>query len=83
MLDGLAIDDAGRLFVAANGAGQVWRVDPDGAIQALARGLRCPSAVALGRGPRRFRAGNIYAVTFAGDVVELQGAARRPPSTRS
>jgi sugar lactone lactonase YvrE len=75
-LDGLAIDDRGRLFVAANAAGQVWRVDPDGTICALARGLRCPSAVALGCGPRGFRAGNLYAVTFGGDVVELGRAAR-------
>jgi sugar lactone lactonase YvrE len=75
MLDGLAIDATGRLFVAANGAGQVWRIDPDGTIQALARGLRCPSAVALGRGVRGFRADNVYAVTFAGDVVEVGGAA--------
>jgi sugar lactone lactonase YvrE len=75
MLDGLAIDESGRLFVAANGAGQVWRIDRDGTIQALARGLRCPSAVALGHGERGFRAGNVYAVTFAGDVVELRGAA--------
>jgi hypothetical protein len=83
MLDGMAIDDSGRLFVAANGAGQVWRVDPDGAIQALTRGLRCPTAVALGCGPRGSCAGNLYAVTFAGNVVELAGAARRQPSKRS
>lgn len=71
MLDGLVIDDAGRLYVAANGAGQMWRVDPNGSICALARGLRCPSAVALGQGPRGFRAGNLYAVTFAGQLYEL------------
>jgi gluconolactonase len=71
MLDGLALDDSGRLYVAANGAGQVWRIGPDGTICALARGLRFPSAVALGRGPDGFRAGNAYAVTFCGDVVEF------------
>lgn len=48
----------GRLYVAANGADQVWRIEPDGAICALARGLRFPSAVALGQGPRGFRAAN-------------------------
>ena len=70
-LDGLAIDDAGRLYVAANGAGQVWRVEPDGAICAIARGLGFPSAVAVGRGDGPFPAANLYAVTFGGDVIEL------------
>jgi hypothetical protein len=75
MLDGLAIDDSGSLYAAANGAGQVWRITRDRRITALARGLRCPSAVALGQGPAGFCAGNVYAVTFNGDVIELAGAA--------
>ncbi len=75
-LDGLAIDAAGRLYVAANGAGQIWRVDPDGTITALARGLKFPSAVAIGHGPGGFCEGNWYAVTFNGDIVELAGGAR-------
>ena len=74
MLDGLTIDKTGQLFVAANGAGQVWRIDGDGIIHVLASGLRCPSAVALGNGPVGFSEGNACAVTFAGDVVELQNA---------
>jgi sugar lactone lactonase YvrE len=75
MLDGLAIDDGGRLYAAANGAGQIWRIDADRTITAIARGLRCPSAIALGRGTTGFSAGNVYAVTFHGDIVELPGAA--------
>ncbi len=74
LLDGLAIDDAGRLYVAANGAGQVWRVEPDGAICALARGLGSPSAVAVGHRDSPFPAANLYAVTFGGDVVEIPDA---------
>ena len=74
-LDGLAIDTAGRLYVAANGAGQLWRVDTDGTIRALARGLRFPSAVAVGRGPHGFSEGNLFAVTFAGDIIAVDGAA--------
>lgn len=73
MLDGLASDDRGRLYVAANGAGQIWRVQINRTICALARGLKCPSAVALGQGSRGFKAGNLYAVTFHGDIVELEG----------
>lgn len=74
-LDGLAIDPTGRcLYVAANGAGQIWRAGSDGTIEALARGLKFPSAVAVGNGPDGFRQGNLYAVTFHGDIVELAGA---------
>ena len=74
MLDGLAIDDAGVLYVAANGAGQIWRVDTNRSICALARGLGCPSAVAVGQGSDGFHAGNLYAVTFHGDIIELTDA---------
>jgi sugar lactone lactonase YvrE len=74
MPDGLAIDAAGRLYVAVNGAGQIWRVDRDGSIHVLARGQRFASDVALGRGGDGFRAGNLYAVTFRGRVIELPGA---------
>jgi sugar lactone lactonase YvrE len=76
VLDGLAIDNTGRrLYVAANGAGQIWRVEPNGNIEALARGLKFPSAVAIGHGPTGFSKGNLYAVTFHGGIVELAGAA--------
>ena len=51
----------------------MWRIDGDGTIRVLASGLRCPSAVALGKGPRGFSERNVYAVTFAGDIVELSG----------
>ena len=75
-LDGLAIDTTGRLYVAANGAGQLWRVDTDGTICALARGLRFPSAVALGRGPHGFSEGNLFAITVGGDIIAVDRAAR-------
>jgi gluconolactonase len=75
-LDGLAIDTTGRLYVAANFAGQIWRVGPDGTIEALARGLRFPSAVAIGHGTGGFCEDNLYAVTLSGDIVELAGGAR-------
>jgi sugar lactone lactonase YvrE len=69
--DGMTIDSAGRLYVAANGAGQVWLVNRHARICVLARGLLNPSAVALGRGASGFSAGNLYVVTFSGDLVEL------------
>ena len=79
-LDGMTRDRWGNLFVAANLGGQIWRVDRFGRICVLARGLRNPSAVAFGRGLWRFHGGSLFAVTFAGDVVELPraDAARYP-----
>lgn len=74
LLDGLAIDDAGRLYVAANGAGHIWRVEHGGAICTVARGLGSPSAVAVGRDGSPFPASHLYAVTFGGDVIEIPGA---------
>jgi sugar lactone lactonase YvrE len=78
-LDGLARDAADRLFVAANGASEVWRVDTDQSACALARNLGLPSAVAFGGGGPGFDARNLYVVTFSGRVVELEGVTGAPP----
>lgn len=75
-LDGMTRDRDGNLYVAAFGAGQVWRVDTSGRACVLARGLLNPSAVAFGRGTKRFRGGNLYAVGWGGEVVELPAANR-------
>jgi gluconolactonase len=77
-LDGLARDGADRLYAAANGAGEVWRIDAEGAC-ALARGLSMASNVAFGGGPPGFERSNLYVVTFGGRVVELVNATDRPP----
>lgn len=67
-LDGMTIDAAGRLYSAANEAGEVWRISTSGDACALARGLSQPSAVALGAGPAE---GNLYVVGFGGKVQEI------------
>ena len=89
-LDGMARDDQDRLFVTANGAGELWRVDRTPSICVLLDGLdpfpQGPSAVATGKGSGPFPAGNLYVVTFGGDVIELVGEAAvgqpRPRSPR-
>ena len=78
-LDGLTIDQDDRLFAAANGAGEIWRIGTDGTICALARGLSMPSAVAFGTGGA-FPVTSLYAVTFGGDVVEIPGARTSAPT---
>jgi hypothetical protein len=64
-------DGSDRLYVAANGAGEVWLVDRDRTICALARGFPFVSSVAFGGGKPGFPKGNLYAVTFTGVIVEL------------
>jgi sugar lactone lactonase YvrE len=69
--DGMTSDAHGNLYVAVNGAGEVWKVTTDRRICALARGLNNASMVAFGGGgefPRR----NLYVTTFLGKIVELQ-----------
>jgi hypothetical protein len=80
-LDGMTRDAADRLFVAANGAGQIWRVDPNPAsICVVLRGLPGfpdgPSAVATGSSRGSFPARNVYVVTFNGNLIELAGVAK-------
>jgi gluconolactonase len=80
-LDGLARDGADRLFVAANGASEVWQVGADQRACALARNLGLPSAVAFGGGAPGFAEHNLYVVTFSGRIVELERVTDSPPSS--
>src|SRR5256885_1023747 len=77
-LDSMTQDQKGNLYVAANGAGEVWKIDTRRRICVLARGLMNASAVAFGSG--RF-ARNLYVTTFRGLIVELK-AGRPKPVTR-
>jgi sugar lactone lactonase YvrE len=73
-LDGLTRDHRGRLYVAANGAGQVWRISRNKHACVLWRGGSLgPSMVAFGHGTdrARFPASNLYIVDFQGDLIEL------------
>jgi gluconolactonase len=78
-LDSMQQDEHGNLYVAANGGGQVWKVDSHTHICVLASGLQFPSAVAFGTGPY---VRNLYVVTFAGQIVELSAVRPKPaPAT--
>ncbi len=77
--DGLTRDGADRLYAAANGAGEVWRVDGPGAACVLAGRDPFPSGpsdLAFGRKKSRFPPRNLYVTTFGGEVLELVGARR-------
>lgn len=73
-LDDMTVDRLGNLYVAANGAGQVWKVNTRGAICVLAGGLLFPSAVNFGVGAN---SANLYVVGFDGNASELANV--RPP----
>ena len=82
-LDGLTIDQDGRLFAATNGiSGQVWRIATDRSICALARNVSLASAVAFGGGGA-FPVTSLYAVGFAGELVEIPGVRAAPPVTHA
>jgi sugar lactone lactonase YvrE len=85
-LDGMTIDAAGRLFSAANGAGQVWRANTDASLCLLLDGLPKfpdgPSAVAVGDRHGTFGAANLYVVTFGGQLIEIEGAVQPPARMR-
>lgn len=73
-LDGMTRDAAGRLYVAANGAGQLWRIDRNKGACVLWKGDPLgPSMVAFGHGKdrSRFPWSNLYLVNFQGDLIEL------------
>ncbi|HEX6116082.1 MAG TPA: SMP-30/gluconolactonase/LRE family protein [Solirubrobacterales bacterium] len=75
-LDGMVRDRRDRLYVAANGAGEIWRVnrEPEACSLASMPGFPAgPSALTFGRGKRGFDRSNLYVVNFAGEVIELAG----------
>lgn len=80
VLDGLAIDGVGNLYATAYLAGEVWRITPDGAICALARGLRAPTAVAVQPPAGTFSSTTAY-VTTLGAVRAIPGAVPAPPAS--
>lgn len=70
-LDDLTISTSGKLYVAANLAGQVIRLDPlTKRSCVVVSGLQNTSAVKQGRG-RVFPSGRLYATGFDGRLLEL------------
>jgi hypothetical protein len=70
-LDDLTLSTTGLLYVAANSAGQVIRLDPrTGKHCAIVSGLVTTSAVKQGRG-RAFPPSRLYVTGFDGRVLEL------------
>jgi sugar lactone lactonase YvrE len=82
-LDDMTMDGQGNLYVAANGAGQVWKVSRSGSICVIASGFHFDSAVNFGVGAN---ARNLYVVAFDGTISELpnvlpaQAVTTPPPS---
>jgi sugar lactone lactonase YvrE len=74
--DGLTRDSQNRLYAAANGAGQIWRVSGPGDACSLADRVPFPSGpsdLAFGRKGKGFGPRNLYVVTFGGELLELRG----------
>lgn len=80
--DGLALDELGRIYVAANGFGQVWRVDPkSGETELMAENMPGAASLAFGRG--RFDPESIYVTsTRTGRVWVVPVGARGAPLHR-
>ena len=84
-LDDMTADAAGNLYIAANGSGEVLRLDPlSGSSCVVASGLQNPSAIEFGAGPG-WPADHLFVSGFDGTIRELTppGAAAGPASAAS
>ena len=74
--DGLALDESGRVYVAANGFGQIWRMDPSSGEEVMiAENMPGAASIAFGQGAFDHEA--IYVTsTRTGRVWEVQVGAR-------
>jgi sugar lactone lactonase YvrE len=80
--DGLALDEYGRLYVAANGYGQIWRVDPESG-ESILIAENMPGAASIAFGAGDFDANSIYVTsTRTGKVWEVEVGARGAPLHR-
>jgi sugar lactone lactonase YvrE len=73
--DGLTRDGRDRLYVAANGAGQVWRVSGPNSACVLADRDPFPdgpSDLVFGRGRKGPPAGDLLVTTFGGELLQLR-----------
>lgn len=68
--DGLTLNSDG-LPVVAEHLGQIWQVDENGSLCALAKGLYLSSNVGYGRSDTGFSRGRLFRVGFDGAVYEL------------
>ncbi|MFI5366626.1 MAG: SMP-30/gluconolactonase/LRE family protein [Candidatus Binatia bacterium] len=66
--DGLAMDQAGNLYVALNFAGLIHRVTPDGTDSPFAEGMTTPASLAFGNAPG-FDACSMYVTSLYGEDV--------------
>ncbi|HYZ29440.1 MAG TPA: hypothetical protein VE570_10320 [Thermoleophilaceae bacterium] len=79
-LDDMTIDDSGLVYIAANGSGEIIRLDPrDGSTCVLASGLVNPSAVEFGAG-NGWPATHLFVVGFDGVVRELTPPPSQAPA---
>lgn len=80
-LDDMTIDRAGVLYLAANGTGEVIRLDPrSGTFCTIAGGFRNTSAVKFGCGPG-WPSNHLFVVGFDGVVRELTPPSGTAPAT--
>lgn len=67
--DGAALDEKGRLYVAANLMGTIWRIDPAGpTVEKVANGMPFVASLAFGRGGE-FPETTLYATQLVGGKV--------------
>ncbi|MFC1639795.1 SMP-30/gluconolactonase/LRE family protein [Gemmatimonadota bacterium] len=80
--DGLAMDELGRIYVAANGAGQIWRIDP-ATRETVLIAENMPGAASIAFGEGHFDHHAIYVTsTRTGKVWEVQVGVRGAPLHR-
>ncbi len=80
--DGIALDEHGRVYVAANGYGQIWRVDP-ATTESVLIAENMPGAASIAFGAGEFDEESIYITsTRTGKVWEVHVGARGAPLHR-
>jgi len=84
-LDGLAMDERGRVYIADNGGGKIWRYDPEsGDVSVVAEGMPHVASLVFGEGDFDHHA--IYATsTFrgGGTIWKVRVGVRGAPQHRT
>lgn len=74
LFDGLTRDGQNNLYAAVFGKGEIWKINPERKACVIATGLSQTTSVAISGAKKGFRAGNLYAAGFDGNIVQVTGA---------
>jgi len=76
LFDGLARDGENNLYAAVFSKGEIWKISPSKQACVIASGLSQTTSATISGAKKGFKAGNLYAAGFDGNIIQVTGATK-------